>query len=60
MAAQFRKQDDFCQKCHDQENDVNWVQRPFQQTWGMIQHYTPVRANGAAPVPGIQIEAAPK
>jgi hypothetical protein len=25
--------DDFCQKCHDQENDVKWSQVPFLKKW---------------------------
>lgn len=25
--------DDFCQKCHDAENDVNWAKAPFLEKW---------------------------
>ena len=35
VAGQLRKQDDFCQKCHDQENDVHW---DYQKAWPKIQH----------------------
>ena len=35
--------DDFCQKCHDQENDVHWAQVPFLGKWvgGGIVHNRP-------------------
>ena len=35
----------FCQKCHDSDNDVNWLHNgtndPFGEKWGKIVHMTP-------------------
>jgi Cytochrome c554 and c-prime len=48
VESQFRKQDDFCQKCHDQENDNKYGKVPFQAYWKQIEHYNrPPRADGA-------------
>jgi hypothetical protein len=30
---------EFCQKCHDSENDVNWVSGSFEMKWPLIVHY---------------------
>jgi hypothetical protein len=43
------KIDDFCMKCHDQENDVNWAKVPFLEKWKLIEHMTPPRKQIAAP-----------
>jgi hypothetical protein len=65
VQRQFGRQDDFCQKCHDQENDVHWSQVPFQKSWEKIMHYTgqQVPANvggppniGPMPPPGIDVK----
>ena len=32
---------DFCQKCHDAENDVNWTGGGFEKNWPKIAHPTP-------------------
>lgn len=36
-----QKLDDFCQKCHDIDNDVNWGKEPFLKKWERIAHPTP-------------------
>jgi hypothetical protein len=65
VAQQSRRQDDFCQKCHDQENDVHWIKAPFNQTWQRISHpITPAlvavpQAGGAAAGPAPVIIDAP-
>jgi hypothetical protein len=41
-AVRLRRIDDFCQKCHDIENDVHWN---FAQKWAKVIHMTP-KANG--------------
>jgi hypothetical protein len=33
---------DFCRKCHDDENDVNWN---FKDRWPDVEHMTPVKKN---------------
>jgi hypothetical protein len=30
-----------CQKCHDHDNDVTWVNRGFDRKWPLIAHPTP-------------------
>lgn len=37
--------DQFCQKCHDTDNDVTWVHGGFDKKWPSIEHTTP----GGAP-----------
>jgi hypothetical protein len=32
---------DFCQKCHDAENDVHWTGGGFERNWPKIEHPTP-------------------
>lgn len=34
--------DQFCQTCHDMENDVNWVHQGFAKKWPKIAHPTPL------------------
>jgi hypothetical protein len=33
--------DQFCQKCHDEDNDVTWTNRGFQRKWPKVEHNTP-------------------
>jgi uncharacterized protein YlbG (UPF0298 family) len=33
--------DQFCQKCHDMDNDVTWVNGGFKRKWPKIEHNTP-------------------
>jgi len=33
--------DQFCQKCHDQDNDVNWINGGFKRNWPKVEHNTP-------------------
>ncbi len=33
--------DDFCQKCHDHDNDVTWIHDAFSRKWPKIAHPTP-------------------
>jgi hypothetical protein len=33
--------DQFCQKCHDIDNDVTWLHGGFEKKWPKIQHDTP-------------------
>lgn len=33
--------DQMCQKCHDQENDVHWLNNAFPRKWKKVEHYTP-------------------
>jgi hypothetical protein len=33
--------DQFCQKCHDTENDVNWIHGGFKRNWPKIAHPNP-------------------
>ncbi len=40
-ARRMRRIDDFCQKCHDTENDVNWTEHGFERKWPQIVHVTP-------------------
>jgi hypothetical protein len=35
--------DDFCQKCHDHDNDVTWIHDAFSRKWPKIAHPTPGR-----------------
>ena len=37
----LRRIDDFCQKCHDTENDVTWTEGGFERKWPKIVHDTP-------------------
>lgn len=30
--------DQFCQKCHDQDNDVTWIHNAFPKKWAKIEH----------------------
>jgi len=39
----LRRIDDFCQKCHDIDNDVHWN---FQKRWADVIHMTPKKAGG--------------
>jgi hypothetical protein len=40
--------DDFCQQCHDPDNDVNWGSVPFEQKWDQIVHPLPKKGVNAA------------
>lgn len=40
-AKRMRRIDDFCQKCHDTENDVTWTENGFERKWPKIVHDTP-------------------
>jgi hypothetical protein len=33
--------DQFCQKCHDIDNDVTWIHGGFDKKWPSVKHYTP-------------------
>lgn len=33
--------DQFCQQCHDQDNDVTWTHGGFKRKWPKIEHPTP-------------------
>lgn len=33
--------DQFCQKCHDMDNDVTWTNKGFERKWPKIDHPTP-------------------
>lgn len=33
--------DQFCQKCHDMDNDVTWSNKGFERKWPKIDHPTP-------------------
>jgi hypothetical protein len=33
--------DQFCQRCHDIDNDVTWVDGGFKRKWPKIEHMTP-------------------
>lgn len=33
--------DDMCQKCHDIDNDVHWVNGGFKRKWPKVEHMTP-------------------
>ena len=39
--------DDFCQQCHDPDNDVNWGSAPFEQKWSQIVHPLPKKGVNA-------------
>jgi hypothetical protein len=41
--ARMGRLSDFCRKCHDDENDVNWFKVPFLQHWvgGQVVHNRP-------------------
>ncbi|MSR31267.1 MAG: hypothetical protein EXR99_07160 [Gemmataceae bacterium] len=36
------KIDQFCQKCHDIDNDVHWTNKGFERKWPLVAHPTPV------------------
>jgi hypothetical protein len=40
-AQRLQQMDDFCQKCHDTENDVHWTNNGFEKHWPKIAHPTP-------------------
>ncbi len=44
------RMDDFCQQCHDPDNDVNWGSVPFEQKWSQIVHPLPKKGANAAQV----------
>ena len=46
--ANMQKVDNFCQKCHDIENDVNWGNGRFAKAWKEITH---TGLNNRRPVP---------
>ena len=33
--------DQFCQRCHDIDNDVTWTHKGFERKWPKIAHPTP-------------------
>jgi hypothetical protein len=43
--------DQFCQRCHDIDNDVTWKHNAFQRKWPKIAHYTDPEAAGLVPAP---------
>jgi hypothetical protein len=40
-ARRLGRIDDFCQKCHDHDNDVTWIHGAFARKWPKIAHPTP-------------------
>ena len=32
--------DQMCQKCHDQDNDVTWLNNGFERKWPKVDHVT--------------------
>ena len=48
-ARRLRRIDDFCQKCHDTENDVTWTENGFERKWPKIVHDTPPEEKGEEP-----------
>ncbi len=38
--------DDMCQKCHDIDNDVHWVNDGFKRKWPEVEHMTPAHEKG--------------
>ncbi len=39
-ARRLGKIDEFCQQCHDGDNDVNWIHNAFERKWKLIAHPT--------------------
>lgn len=39
--ARLRRIDQFCQRCHDMDNDVTWINGAFERKWPKIAHPTP-------------------
>ena len=48
-AKRMRRIDDFCQQCHDTENDVTWNDGGFERKWPKIVHDTPADEKGDEP-----------
>lgn len=40
-AARQLKVDQFCQRCHDIDNDVTWTHKGFERKWPKVAHPTP-------------------
>jgi 2',3'-cyclic-nucleotide 2'-phosphodiesterase (5'-nucleotidase family) len=40
-AKRLGRIDQFCQKCHDVDNDVTWTNHGFERKWPLIEHHTP-------------------
>ncbi|MFM7149638.1 MAG: multiheme c-type cytochrome [Gemmataceae bacterium] len=38
--------DQFCQKCHDIDNDVTWIHGGFKKKWPKVAHPTPAEEKG--------------
>jgi hypothetical protein len=41
VASKQQKIDQFCQRCHDIDNDVTWTHKGFERKWPKIAHPTP-------------------
>jgi len=41
VSAKQQKIDQFCQRCHDIDNDVTWTHKGFERKWPKIAHPTP-------------------
>lgn len=46
--TRLQRIDDFCQKCHDPDNDVHWGQVNFQAKWQKVIHMTPTNKTAQA------------
>lgn len=57
--SRMQRLDDFCQKCHDIDNDVNWGKMPFEKKWAKIAHPTP-KAGAQPAAQGKDKDAPPK
>ena len=41
LKKRARAIDQFCQKCHDIDNDVSWLGGGFKKKWPKVEHNTP-------------------
>jgi hypothetical protein len=39
--VRLQRLDQFCQTCHDMDNDVTWVNQGLAKKWPKIAHPTP-------------------
>jgi len=39
--SRLGKTDQFCQKCHDIDNDVTWTNKGFERKWPKVAHPSP-------------------
>ncbi len=51
-----RRLNDFCQGCHDIENDVHWGKMQFEDRWKLIAHPSPKKGLDAAQASGPSVE----